>query len=98
MNLIYKLISLFILIIVCIFAIALAVVNNDLVSFNYYLQEIQIPLSLLLVFSFIIGVLVTFLLLTPTLIRLKFLARKNANEKNKAIKTTTAQLKLVNPS
>ncbi|MFK5984083.1 MAG: LapA family protein [Pseudomonadota bacterium] len=93
MSLIYKLISLFILLVICVFAVALAVVNTEAVNFNYYLQEIQIKLSLLLVFSFITGVFMTLVLMLPTLIKLKFLSRKIKVEKNKA----SAQLKLVNP-
>ena len=95
MNLIYKLISLVIILAVCLFAIALAMVNTEIVNFNYYIQQVKIPLSLLLVFSFVAGVVITYLTLLPTIIKYKIQIIKN-----KAIinKTSSAQLKLVTPN
>jgi len=94
MSLIYKLISIIIIIAVSVFAIALAMVNTEAVNFNYYLDKIEIPLSLLLVFSFITGVLISYLILLPTLVKLKIQSMKQKVAINKA---TNAQLKLVNP-
>ncbi|MFK5894569.1 MAG: LapA family protein [Pseudomonadota bacterium] len=95
MNLIYKLISLVVILAVCIFAIALAMVNTETVNFNYYIEQIQIPLSLLLVLSFIAGVIISYLILLPTFIRFKILSIKNKSAIKRA---TTSQLKLINPT
>ena len=93
MNLIYKLISFIVILVICIFAIAIAMVNTEIVNFNYYFQQIQIPLSLLLVFSFIAGVIISYIILLPTFIKFKIHSIKNKSSKDKA-----SQLKLINPN
>jgi len=94
MNLIYKLISFIIIMAVSVFAVALAMVNTEAVNFNYYIQQVKIPLSLLLVFSFIAGVVLSYLAILPTIFKYKMQIIRNKSAINKA---TKAQLKLVDP-
>ncbi len=94
MNLIYKLISFITILAVCIFAVALAMVNTETVNFNYYIHQVKIPLSLLLVFSFITGVIISYLILLPTFIKYKILSIKNKHTKQ----NKTSQLKLISPN
>lgn len=76
-----KLISLLLLFIICIAGIALSLVNTVPVTFNYYFNQIEFPLSLLLSLTFVAGVFTTLILILPTLIKLKFLAKaKSATE------------------
>ena len=83
MNFLYKIISLLILLLISVFAVAIAIVNSDLVVFHFYFDEIKVSLSLLLVFAFIAGVIMAFLLILPTLIHLKFLSAKNKKLQSK---------------
>jgi uncharacterized membrane protein YciS (DUF1049 family) len=95
MNLIYKLISIVIILAICVFAVALAMVNTEVVNFNFYIQQIKVPLSLLLVISFIAGVILSYLVLLPTIIKYKIQIIKN---KSAISKVSSEQLKLVNPN
>jgi len=77
--------------IVFIFGLAFHLKNHQLVLLNYYISEIQLPLSLLVVISLCIGIALCILVTFPIIIRLK----KN---NNKLIKKFERHEKILNRS
>jgi putative membrane protein len=62
--------------------------NSDTVTFGYYFDTQEMPLSLLLIFTLIIGAIVGMLSATASIFRLK---RENASLRRKA-KTVTEEV------
>lgn len=73
---IQKTISALVLLFICVIGIGISIANTFEITFNYYFGEIIIFLPILLVFSFILGVLSCFLALLPRLIQHKIYQRK----------------------
>jgi putative membrane protein len=57
-----------------------AILNAQSVSVDYYIGTRQIPLSLLLVGTLIVGIFIGMLLLLPSILRLKFIVRRTSHE------------------
>jgi lipopolysaccharide assembly protein A len=66
-----RIISFAFLLLIMLFGITFAALNSTPVMFNYYLGAKQLPLSLLLVFIFGIGILTGFIFLLFPILRLK---------------------------
>lgn len=66
-----RIFSFIFLCLIMLFGITFAALNSSLVTFNYYFAVKQIPLSLLLVFTFGFGILIGFIFTIFTLLRLK---------------------------
>lgn len=56
--------------------VSFAILNAHPVSFNYYLASRELPLSILLVSAFIIGILLGILVMIPNLLKHKFEIRR----------------------
>jgi|GEM_PF-5805655 len=74
----YKLISLFFLLMICVVGVAISLVNNTPVTFNFYFDSVYLPLSLLLALTFVSGVILTLLLLIPAWLKFKYYANRHA--------------------
>lgn len=66
-----RVISYIFLLILMVFGLTFAALNSTSVIFNYYLGSKQIPLSLLLVFAFGLGILIGFVFTLLPVIKLK---------------------------
>lgn len=66
-----RIISFIFLLLIMLFGLTFAALNSTAVAFNYYLGTKQIPLSLLLVFAFGIGIVVGFIFTLFPILRLK---------------------------
>lgn len=64
------------LIVLILFAFTFAVLNAEPVSINYYLGKTQLPLSLLLILSFILGGLFGLLTAFTIYVKLKYTNRR----------------------
>jgi uncharacterized integral membrane protein len=64
------------LILLVVFALMFAGLNADLVSINYYLGSKRLPLSLLILLSFILGGLLGLLTAFITYVKLKYINRR----------------------
>lgn len=71
-----KVFSRLMVLILLILGVAFALVNAGPVTIHYYVGQKQLPLSLLLVFTFGFGILMTFFTLGIIIIRLKHERRK----------------------
>ena len=67
-----RLLSFIILLFVALLSLSFALLNASPVPFNYYIGSKTLPLSLLLVGAFILGIVFGFLLLYPKILFLKF--------------------------
>ncbi len=66
-----KIIGYLLILILLIFGITFALLNAVPVTFHYYLGEKQLPLSLLLVMSFGVGLVLTFFVMSISILKLK---------------------------
>ena len=66
-----KIFSWIIVLIVLIIGVSFALLNANMVAFHYYIGSRQIPLSLLLVFSFGLGLILGILVMSFKVISLK---------------------------
>lgn len=71
-----RFISFLILCLVALFTFSFAVLNAQKVPIDYYVGTSEIPLSILLVATFVVGMLIGMSLLLPTQLRLKFEIRR----------------------
>lgn len=76
-----RIISFIIIILTVGIGLVFALLNSESVSFNYYLEQINIPLSLLLVIALAIGVVIGWIANMGIVIRLK---RENAKIRKEA--------------
>jgi putative membrane protein len=76
MRLIYTLL----LIIFTVFAVAFAISNSELVTLNYYIDQITMPLSLALGFSLTVGFLIGVISCLKTLLFTKYEVRNLRKE------------------
>lgn len=67
-----RVLSILILLLVAILGISFALLNAKPVTLNYYLGIREIPLSILLVATFIFGIVLGMLLLLPKIMKLNF--------------------------
>jgi len=79
----HKLISLLVFVFVMLFGVAVAIVNTEMVAFNYYIGVITVPLSLLLVTVFIAGVVFTLILSSLMMWNLKLKLKRNQSRLHK---------------
>ena len=77
------------LILLVIFALIFAGLNADLVSVNYYLGTKRLPLSLLIILSFILGGLLGLLTAFITYVKLKYVNRRLRHRLNLVEKELT---------
>lgn len=71
-----RFISFLILCFVALFTFSFAVLNAQRVPVDFYVGTSEIPLSILLVVTFVVGMLIGMCLLLPTQLRLKFEIRR----------------------
>lgn len=65
--------------------VSFAIINANSVTMNYYIGELTLPLSMLLIFTFTLGVLVGVLAMLPKIFNLKrqlWHCKPNANDKS----------------
>ncbi|QQG46887.1 MAG: LapA family protein [Candidatus Azosocius agrarius] len=67
----FKLLTIFFSIFLLIFGLVFSSLNSGFVIFNYYIDSIEIPLSLLLICHILLGVLVSVFFLSVSIIKLK---------------------------
>jgi putative membrane protein len=77
------------LILLVVFALIFAGLNADLVSVNYYLGIKRLPLSLLIILSFILGGLLGLLTAFITYVKLKYVNRRLRHRLNLVEKELT---------
>ncbi|MFM2321943.1 MAG: hypothetical protein RLZZ225_96 [Pseudomonadota bacterium] len=77
------------LILLVVFALIFAGLNADLVSVNYYLGTKRLPLSLLIILSFILGGLLGLLTAFITYVKLKYVNRRLRHRLNLVEKELT---------
>ena len=84
-----RIITYFFLLIIVLFSLSFATLNATPVSIHYYLGTTETPLSLLLVYAFGLGILLTLCVTALSLFQLKIENRslKKILEKNNAIQT-----------
>lgn len=71
-----RFISFLILCIVALVTFSFAVLNAQKVPIDYYIGTNEVPLSILLVLTFVIGLIIGIILLLPSQLRLKFELRR----------------------
>lgn len=67
----FRLLTILISVLILVVGLVFSSINSNLVVFNYYINSIEIPLSLLLVFHILIGILIGVFFLSVSIVRLK---------------------------
>lgn len=75
-----KLLSFLVLIVLIVSGILLASFNSTLVPFDYYFSQRQFPLSILLSFAFVFGLLLAGLFMIIQIVKLKWVAHKQSKQ------------------
>lgn len=71
-----RLVSILILVILAFVGFSFAILNAQSVAVDYYIGSSEIPLSLLLVGTLILGIFIGLIILLPSILRLKFTIRR----------------------
>jgi len=89
-----KLFNFIVLLCISAIGVALSLVNTTPIELNFYFGHVKLPLSILLILSFSFGVIITLILLIPTLIKYRFFPGKKANQQF----DSTEDLPLIKPA
>lgn len=71
-----QLLRLLFLTFILVLGISFAVLNGDMVTVHYYIGVKQLPLSIVILGSFIVGIAIGSMVYLPTIVRLKMEVRR----------------------